>query len=124
MRRWDGEPTFKLEGCVRGQRGKTAVKGPPKNPVSVAAVETQEGHRRSPRPRRTEIASLNPGEGTSGLPPQGSDSECSEQEQRVPAFGQEEEKDDWVYWTVWIGWPGPSDPHKYKALVDTVCSVC
>jgi len=23
-----------------------------------------------------------------------------------------------VYWTVWIQWPGTSDPQKYKALVD------
>ncbi|GAB0203381.1 hypothetical protein GRJ2_002803700 [Grus japonensis] len=31
----------------------------------------------------------------------------------------EEERDDRVYWTVWIRWPGTSDPQKYKALVDT-----
>jgi len=24
-----------------------------------------------------------------------------------------------VYWTVWIRWPGTSEPQKYKALVDT-----
>ena len=24
-----------------------------------------------------------------------------------------------MYWTVWIRWPGTSEPHKYKALVDT-----
>ncbi|GAB0207603.1 hypothetical protein GRJ2_003226000 [Grus japonensis] len=32
---------------------------------------------------------------------------------------KEEERDDQVYWTVWIRWPGTSDPEKYKALVDT-----
>ncbi|GAB0207896.1 hypothetical protein GRJ2_003255300 [Grus japonensis] len=32
---------------------------------------------------------------------------------------KEEERDDRVYWTVWIRWPGTSDPQKYKALVDT-----
>ncbi|GAB0209890.1 hypothetical protein GRJ2_003454700 [Grus japonensis] len=32
---------------------------------------------------------------------------------------KEEERDDRVYWTVWIRWPGTSDPEKYKAWVDT-----
>ncbi|GAB0190200.1 hypothetical protein GRJ2_001485300 [Grus japonensis] len=36
-----------------------------------------------------------------------------------PTGKMEEERDDWVYWTVWIRWPGTSDPQKYKALVDT-----
>ncbi|GAB0197914.1 hypothetical protein GRJ2_002256800 [Grus japonensis] len=30
-----------------------------------------------------------------------------------------EERDKRVYWTVWIRWPGTSDPQEYKALVDT-----
>ncbi|KAK4806966.1 hypothetical protein QYF61_027333 [Mycteria americana] len=30
-----------------------------------------------------------------------------------------EERDNRVYWTVWIRWPGTSDPQEYKALVDT-----
>jgi len=29
------------------------------------------------------------------------------------------ERDNWVYWTVWIQWPGTSDAREYKALVDT-----
>ncbi|KAK4831260.1 hypothetical protein QYF61_016730 [Mycteria americana] len=32
---------------------------------------------------------------------------------------QVEERDNQVYWTVWIQWPGTSDPQEYKALVDT-----
>ena len=32
-------------------------------------------------------------------------------------LGQEEERDDWVYWTAWIWWPGTSDPQKYKVFV-------
>ncbi|XP_054679271.1 uncharacterized protein LOC129205587 [Grus americana] len=28
-------------------------------------------------------------------------------------------RDNQVYWTVWIRWPGTSDPQEYKALVDT-----
>jgi len=30
-----------------------------------------------------------------------------------------EERDNRVYWTLWIQWPGTSDPQEYKALVDT-----
>jgi len=30
-----------------------------------------------------------------------------------------EERDNRVYWSVWIRWPGTSDPQEYKALVDT-----
>jgi len=30
-----------------------------------------------------------------------------------------EERDNRIYWTVWIRWPGTSDPQEYKALVDT-----
>ncbi|GAB0209812.1 hypothetical protein GRJ2_003446900 [Grus japonensis] len=32
---------------------------------------------------------------------------------------QVEERDNRVYWTVWIQWPGTLDPQEYKALVDT-----
>ncbi|XP_010561942.1 PREDICTED: uncharacterized protein LOC104829417 [Haliaeetus leucocephalus] len=100
MRKWDGEPTFKLEARVRELRGKTAVKkgSPKKKAASVIAGEAQESTQRSSRHRRTETTSLDSGEGTSGL---------------------EEERDDRIYWTVWIRWPGTSDPQKYKALVDT-----
>ncbi|RMC16235.1 hypothetical protein DUI87_08450 [Hirundo rustica rustica] len=30
-----------------------------------------------------------------------------------------EARENWVYWTVWIRWPGTSEPQKYEALVDT-----
>ena len=30
-----------------------------------------------------------------------------------------EERDNRVYWTMWIRWPGTSDPQEYKSLVDT-----
>ncbi|KAK4807067.1 hypothetical protein QYF61_018408 [Mycteria americana] len=33
--------------------------------------------------------------------------------------GQVEERDNRVYRTVWIRWPGTSDPQEYKALADT-----
>ena len=30
-----------------------------------------------------------------------------------------EDRDNRVYWTVWISWPGTSEPQQYKSLVDT-----
>ncbi|GAB0206840.1 hypothetical protein GRJ2_003149600 [Grus japonensis] len=50
---------------------------------------------------------------------QGVSSEYDEQDYRGPASSQVEERDNRVYWTVWIRWPGTSDPQEYKALVDT-----
>ncbi|RMB98554.1 hypothetical protein DUI87_24770 [Hirundo rustica rustica] len=32
---------------------------------------------------------------------------------------QGEARENRVYWTVWIRWPGTSEPQKYEALVDT-----
>ncbi|RMC19689.1 hypothetical protein DUI87_03253 [Hirundo rustica rustica] len=32
---------------------------------------------------------------------------------------QGEARENQVYWTVWIRWPGTSEPQKYEALVDT-----
>jgi len=82
MRKWDGEHTFELEAHVCELRGEAGVKkGPPKKAVSIAAVETQEVDQQSPRHRRSEITSLDPDEGTSGLALQVSDSEYSDQEQ-------------------------------------------
>lgn len=82
MREWDGEPTIELEAHGCELRGKTAVKkGPPEKSASLVAVETQEGNQRSARHRRTEITSLDPSEGTSGLVLKRSDSENSNQEQ-------------------------------------------
>ena len=83
----DGEHSFKLEDCVCELRGKMALKkGPPEKAVNVVAVETQEASQQYRRQRRTEITiirrSLDPGEGTSGLAQQGSDSEYSDEEQK------------------------------------------
>ncbi|CAM9904886.1 unnamed protein product, partial [Bubo scandiacus] len=82
MRKWDGQPTFKLEARVHELRGKTpAKKKTSKKVVNVAGVKPQESSQRSPRYRKTEITSLDPDEGVSGLARQGSDSEYSDQEQ-------------------------------------------
>ncbi|KAK4810460.1 hypothetical protein QYF61_004240, partial [Mycteria americana] len=45
-------------------------------------------------------------------------SQCSSAQERGYR-GQVEERDNRVYWTVCIRWPGTSDPQEYKALVDT-----
>ncbi|RMC04284.1 hypothetical protein DUI87_19103 [Hirundo rustica rustica] len=34
-------------------------------------------------------------------------------------ISQGEARENRVYWTVWIRWPGTSEPQKYEALVDT-----
>ncbi|RMC20656.1 hypothetical protein DUI87_01508 [Hirundo rustica rustica] len=39
--------------------------------------------------------------------------------QRGPASSQEEARKNRVFWTVWIQWPGTTEPQKYEALVDT-----
>ena len=77
MRKWDGEPTSKLEARVHELREKTAAKkGPSKKALSPDAVGMAEGNQLSPRHRRsTENASLDFGEGTSGLTLEGADSE-------------------------------------------------
>ncbi|RMC02513.1 hypothetical protein DUI87_20907 [Hirundo rustica rustica] len=41
------------------------------------------------------------------------------QAQRGPASSQVEARENRVFWTVWIRWPGTSEPQKYEALVDT-----
>ncbi|XP_061852038.1 uncharacterized protein LOC133625402 [Colius striatus] len=83
MRKWDGEPTFKLEARVRELRGKAAVrKGPPKRAVSRVAAKTKEDNQQSPRHRRTATTSFEANEETSGLQLQGSDSEYSDEEQK------------------------------------------
>ena len=61
---------------------RAVEKGPPKKPVSLVAVQTQEGNQQSPRHRMTEINSIDPGEATCGLALKGSDSEYSDQEQK------------------------------------------
>ncbi|TRZ10533.1 hypothetical protein HGM15179_016574 [Zosterops borbonicus] len=35
------------------------------------------------------------------------------------AAGQGEARENRIFWTVWIRWPGTSEPQKYDALVDT-----
>ncbi|GAB0202588.1 hypothetical protein GRJ2_002724400 [Grus japonensis] len=57
-----------------------------------------------------------PLEGTSKSFLQEVSSDYDEQDERGPASSQRVSR---VYWTVWIQWPGTSDPQEYKALVDT-----
>ncbi|KAK4816834.1 hypothetical protein QYF61_023898 [Mycteria americana] len=45
--------------------------------------------------------------------------EYCDQDWQGPASSHVEERDNLVYWTVWIRWPGTSDPQEHKALVDT-----
>ncbi|KAK4810528.1 hypothetical protein QYF61_004491 [Mycteria americana] len=98
MREWDGEPNFKLEA----HRHKKAISNLP---------DTEEGLRCPPLILvRGLLVWHCKGQTANTL---------TRNRNKVPAFSQEEERGDRVYWTVWIRWPGTSDPEKYKALVDT-----
>ncbi|KAK4827442.1 hypothetical protein QYF61_017999 [Mycteria americana] len=46
-------------------------------------------------------------------------SQEQEEEEAEPINEMVEERDNRVYWTVWIQWPGTSHPQKYKAPADT-----
>ncbi|KAK4810705.1 hypothetical protein QYF61_007679 [Mycteria americana] len=97
MRKWDGKPTLILEAQVRELQGKTITKG---SYSRKTAALVSSGH----FPRQSKRADLTP-DFNEGAP---------------DSYVQEvEERDNQVYWTVWIRWPGTSDPQEYEALVDT-----
>ncbi|KAK4807210.1 hypothetical protein QYF61_024330 [Mycteria americana] len=103
MRKWDGKPTSTLEARVRSSRKIAA-------PVSSGQF-----------PRQSQRADLTPdsNEGAPDSYVQEVGNEYYDQDKGGPASSQVEERDNQVYWTVWIRWPGTSDPQEYKALVDT-----
>ncbi|GAB0202683.1 hypothetical protein GRJ2_002733900 [Grus japonensis] len=114
MRKWDGKPTSTLRARVHELQGKTAVQRDSSR-KNAAPVSTGQPPRSSERPDRT----YDPLEGTSKSFLQEVSSDYDEQDERGPASSQVEERDNWVYWAVWIQWPGTLDPQEYKALVDT-----
>ncbi|GAB0202691.1 hypothetical protein GRJ2_002734700 [Grus japonensis] len=114
MRKWDGEPTSTLQTQVHELQGKTVTKGDSSR-KNAAPLSTGQPPRPSERPDRT----YDPLEGTSKSFLQEVSSDYDEQDERGPASSQVEERDNRVYWTVWIQWPGTLDPQEYKALVDT-----
>ncbi|KAK4811001.1 hypothetical protein QYF61_014473 [Mycteria americana] len=97
MRKWDGKPTLTLEARVRELQGKTITKGGSSRKIAAPVSSWQ-------FPRQSKRADLTP----------------DFNEETPDSYVQEvEERDNRVYWTVWIRWPGTSDPQEYKALVDT-----
>ncbi|GAB0188041.1 hypothetical protein GRJ2_001269400 [Grus japonensis] len=114
MRKWDGKPTSTLEAWVHELQGKTITKGDSSR-KNAAPVSSRQFPRSNGRPDCT----YNPLEGTSKSFLQEVSNENSEQDQRGLASSQVDLRNDRVYWTVWIQWPGTSDPQEYKALVDT-----
>ncbi|KAK4810453.1 LOW QUALITY PROTEIN: hypothetical protein QYF61_004233, partial [Mycteria americana] len=94
MRKWDGKPTSTLEARVREVQGKTITQGGSSRKIAALVSSGQ-------FPRQSKRADLTP-DFNEGAP----DSYV-------------EERDNWVYWTVCVRWPGTSDPQEYKALVDT-----
>ncbi|KAJ7427642.1 hypothetical protein WISP_05259 [Willisornis vidua] len=118
MKEWDGKPTFKLEAQLQELKQNLASK----KAVHIVEAKTLEKEHRSLRCKRSN--SVNSDGGASDGASLKSDGEYSDKEQllRGPAFCQEEERDqddNWVYWAVWVRWPGTSDPQRYQALVDT-----
>ncbi|KAK4816511.1 hypothetical protein QYF61_017611 [Mycteria americana] len=97
MKKWDGKSTSTLEARVRELQGKTITQGGSSRKIAVPVSSGQ-------FPRQSRRAGLTPdlNEGTSDLHLQ-----------------EVEERDTQGYWTVWIRWPGTSDPQEYKALGDT-----
>ncbi|KAK4810737.1 hypothetical protein QYF61_007711 [Mycteria americana] len=93
MRKWDGKPTSTLEARVHELQGKTIAKGGSSRKIAALVSSGQ-------FPRQSKRADLTP-DLNEGAPD-----------------SQVEERDNQVYWTVWIQWPGTSDPQEYKALVD------
>ncbi|GAB0207598.1 hypothetical protein GRJ2_003225500 [Grus japonensis] len=114
MRKWDGKPTSTLRARVHELQGKTAVK---RDSSRKNAAPFSSGQ--PPRPSERPDCTYDPPEGTSKSFFQEGSSKYDEQDERGPASSQVEERDNRVYWTVWIRWPGTSDPQEYKALVDT-----
>ncbi|KAK4806478.1 LOW QUALITY PROTEIN: hypothetical protein QYF61_013971 [Mycteria americana] len=97
MRKWDGKPTSTLEARVRELQGKTITKGGSSRKIAAPVSSGQ-------FPRQSKRADLS----------------LDYNEETPDSYIQEvEERDKRVYWTVWIRWPGTSDPQEYKALVDT-----
>ncbi|KAJ7412734.1 hypothetical protein WISP_94758 [Willisornis vidua] len=118
MNKWDGEPTSKLEARLQELKQKLAGK----KAVHIVEAKTQEKKHRLPRCKRNN--SVNSDGEASDRASLKSNGEYSdeEQQQRGSTFCREKERDqddNWVYWAVWVRWPGTLDPRRYQALVDT-----
>jgi len=115
MRKWDGKPTSALQARVCELQGKTITKGDSVLSKNAAPVSSSQLSRQG---RQFDL-DYNPLEWTSKSFLQQVSSKFSDQDYRAPVSSQTEERDNRVDWTVWVRWPGTSDPQQYKALVDT-----
>ncbi|RMB94009.1 hypothetical protein DUI87_29597 [Hirundo rustica rustica] len=96
MGRWYGKPTSVLAAQVHQlKEGNTE--------------EVPDSHDRVTRYYRKEDDLSDPLEGTSSMYAQ---EENYNQGYRGPASSQEEAQENWVFWMVWIRWPGTSEPQK------------
>ncbi|RMC04379.1 hypothetical protein DUI87_19200 [Hirundo rustica rustica] len=111
MGRWDGKPTSALAARVRELKERNTNRG---GPTKMKVASTS--HDQAARYYRSEDDMSDPCEGTSTMCGQeGNNDQCK----RGPASSQGEARGNRVFWTVWIRWPGASEPQKYEALVDT-----
>ncbi|RMC14749.1 hypothetical protein DUI87_06923 [Hirundo rustica rustica] len=113
MRNWGGKPTSSLAARVRELKRETPTTKSSSR-ANTAPVSKAQNSRQYKKSDMTD-----PLEGTSGTYLQEESNVYHDQEQGGPASSQVEERDNRIYWTVWIRWPGTSDPQKYTALVDT-----
>ncbi|KAK4807223.1 LOW QUALITY PROTEIN: hypothetical protein QYF61_024343 [Mycteria americana] len=114
MRKWDGKPTSTLEARVRELQGKTITKGGSSRKIAAPVSSGQ-----FPRQSQRADLTLDFNEGAPDSYVQEMGNEYYDQDKGGPASSQVEERDNRVYCTVWIRWPGTSGPQEYKALVDT-----
>ncbi|RMC10041.1 hypothetical protein DUI87_12838 [Hirundo rustica rustica] len=113
MRNWDGKPTSSLAARVRELKRET-----PTTKSSFRANTAPVSKAQNPRQYKKNDMT-DPLEGTSGTYLQEESNVYHDRNRGGPASSQVEERDNRIYWTVWIRWPGTSDPQKYTALVDT-----
>ncbi|KAK4806216.1 hypothetical protein QYF61_001139 [Mycteria americana] len=114
MRKWDGKPTSTLEARIHELQGKTITKGGSSRKIAAPVSSEQ-----FPRQSKRADLSLDYNEETPDLYIQEVGNEYYDQDKRGPASSQVEERDNRVYWTVWIRWPGTSDPQDVLVSAET-----
>lgn len=87
MKKWDGQPSWTLEGWIQELHAKNTAKRHLSRKIA-SPVSVGQGRRHI----------FDADEGTSGLQLQNSSNKYSNLEQRGPAFCQEEERENWICW--------------------------
>jgi len=107
MRKWDGKSTLTLEAQGYGLQGKTITKGDSSRKIAAAVSSGQ-----SPRQSRRADLPSDPLEGISDSHLQEVSNKCYLR--RGPASSQVEERDNRIYRTVRIRWPGTPEHRSIR----------